>query len=156
MPRKGEILTLSGSNEMLGKLNYEQKDVDYALAKLRELMDASIIVRSPERDEHGRIKYVSVPNVGIQLAAATKFLEFTTGKPRQSIEMTDNTSKGSSPTGLNDLARLLHKNPDVTARVLGALRDGVKLAEAITVEAVTTDSPYLPTDSQSGGSPSKT
>lgn len=156
MASQTHITTLAGGLAATPKIAGTQADVDHALAKLRTLMDATVIVRSPERDEHGRCKYVEVPNVGIQLAAATKYLEFTTGKPRQSIEMTDSTSKGSQPAGLRDLATILNRNPDVLARVVGALKDGAKLAEAIPVEAVTSENPVSPSDSQSGGLPSKT
>lgn len=137
------------------KLNYSQDQIDYLQNKLLKLCDATIIVRSPERDENGKCKYVEVPNVAVQLAATVKALEFGVGKPRQMIEVSDQTQPGRGQPGIRDLAQLLAQNPEITAKVLGALKDGVNFSQAIPVQEVKPSSPSQPQELQSDGSPSK-
>lgn len=147
--------SLAAARAEVAKLDFSQNEVDYLKAKLLKLCDATMIVRSPERDEQGRIKYVEVPNVPVQLAATVKALEFSVGKPRQMIEVSDMSGGAKPSAGLRDLANLLHSNPEVAAKVLAALKDGVKVAEAIPVQAVTSVSPAQPSESESGASPSE-
>lgn len=137
------------------KLDFTQSEIDRLKAKLLTLSDATIIVRSPERDENGRCKYVEVANVAVQLAATVKALEFGVGKPRQMIEVSDGSSSNAHQPGIRDLAHLLHRNPEITAKVISALKDGVNFSQAIPVQEVKHDSPAQPPESQSGGSPSE-
>ncbi len=136
-------------------LEFSQGEINDLKANLLRLSKAKVTVRIG-RDESGKIQYGEVDDTSIQLAATVKALEFGVGKPRSSLEITDTTRPNQGdPANLSQLAKLLHQNPDVTSRVLGALKDGLKLAEAIPVEAVTSESSLSPPDTQSGALPSK-
>jgi hypothetical protein len=148
------VSTLATGQRELAKLDFTQAEVDELKAKLMTLTRATLIVRSPERDELGRIKYVEVPNVGIQLAATVKALEFGVGKARQMIEVTGGGSTGQNQSGVRDLAKLMHEQPELADKVIRALKDGLNPAQTIDVTPVKSSEPAQASESNSAGSTS--
>jgi len=133
-----QISSLAVGQQKVASLDFTQSEVDTLKAKLLRLTEAKITVRVG-RDAEGKIAYGQVDDVGIQLAATVKALEFGVGKPKQMIDVKTGPGAGGVAPGVHELGRLLVKNPDITARILGALKDGLALSEAIPVEAVTSE-----------------
>ena len=117
-------------------LEFTQGEVDELKAKLLKLTEATVIVRSPKRDDNGKLQYIEVPDVGVQLAATVKALEFSVGKPKQMIEVQPGNGSGNAARGMRDLGALIAQNPDLAIKVIGALKDGVNLSQAIDVTPV--------------------
>ena len=117
-------------------LTFSKGEVDRAKAKLLELMDSVVVIRSPERDENGRCKYVEVPNAPIQLAAAIKIVEYGLGKPTQMVVV--DQGPGSRPARA-DLGKMLLANPSLIETVLRSMKEAAEAAQAIPVQAVASD-----------------
>lgn len=141
-------------NNAVAKIEFTQAEIDKAKAKLLQLMDAKVVVRSPKRDDLGRIVYEEVDDHGIQLAATRTALEFAVGKPKQMMEVQTGPNAAGRAMSQADLARLLAKNPELTATVIKTLQEGLKNAQAIDVTPDKPGSEASPSDSESGASPS--
>lgn len=147
--------SIAAGKAEVAKLDFTQPEIDKLKAKLLELTEATVIVRSPERDANGKIQYIEVPNVGIQLAATVKAIEFGVGKPKQMLEVQDSPGRAAGHPGMQDLAKLLQRNPEVAAAVIQTLKTGQKMAEAIDVTPVKPEDHNALPESQSGSAPSQ-
>lgn len=146
---------IKGGKAEVAKLDFTQEEVDSLKRKLLDLTEAVVTVRGPGRDADGRCIYITVPNVGIQLAATVKALEFGVGKPKQMLEIQDNPGRGRQASGPHELGRLLAEHPDVAAKVIETMKEGLRFSQAIPVEAVKREIPAKPAESESDGSPSE-
>lgn len=117
-------------------LAFSPDQIAQAKAKLIELMDAKVTVRSPFRTEDGKVAYVEVPNTPIQLAAAVKVIEYGLGKPTQMV-LVDQRA-GSRPAKA-DLGKMLLQNPALIETVLRTMKEAAEAAQAIPVQGVTSD-----------------
>lgn len=143
------ITTLKAAGPRIDGLAFKPDEVDRLKAKLLALTEATVIVRSPVRDEQGRCKYVEVPDTGIQLAATVKALEFAVGKPRQMMEVTTNTGR-ALPEPQN-LTKLLAGNPDLVKSILTTLKESLENSQAVPVQALPSGTPPQLPESQSEG-----
>lgn len=148
------VHSLSRGVQEVTKLVFSQSEVDYLKAKLFELTRATVVVRSPERDADGRTIYKEVPDSGIQLAAATKLMEFAQGKPRQSLALETSPERSEKAVTGRDLVLFLGKRPDLVDTIVATMTEVAKNAQAIKVEEVKPDSAPQPPESESEGSPS--
>jgi hypothetical protein len=145
--------SLAAGKAEVAKLDFSQEEIDRLKNKLLQLTEATITVRVG-RDKDGKIMYGEVPNVGIQLAATVKAMEFGVGKPKQMIEVQGGGPARNESGGLRDLGRLIQQNPDVAHAVLKAVKDSANLAQAIDVTGTSGGKRSIAPESQSGGSPS--
>ena len=132
------VSSLSRGVAVVASLNFSPEERAELKANLLKLTKAKVIVRSTERAPGGGIQYVEVDDNGIQLAATVKALEWDVGKPRQMLEVQSGPSAHRAATA-RDLGLLLASDPELITKVLGALKDGLDQAQAIPVQAVTSD-----------------
>lgn len=147
------ITTLRGAKAKVAALEmgFSQEEIDALKTQLLELTQATVIVRSPKRDEWGKVQYIEVPDNGLRLAAVVKAIEFGIGKARQFIDV--QTSNGNhAPDGQN-LAKLLAGNPELVVSILTTLQESLKSSEAIAVQAVTSEAAISLPESESGSPP---
>lgn len=145
--QKSQVASLDVGQAVVAKLDFSQDEIDRVKSKLLELTEAMVTVRTG-RDENGKIIYGEVPNVGIQLAATVKVLEFAVGKPKQMIAVEGSSSTGQGQAGIRDLARLMHDNPEITGAILAAVRDGARITQAIDVTGTSEKTPVQPPESK--------
>lgn len=145
----GHVTSITKGQERVAALDFTQPEVDKLKGKLLELTEATVWVRTG-RDALGMV-YSEVADPGVQLAATVKALEFAVGKPGQKLELTTPNTPGAS-SGLQDLGKLIAKNPEIAAKVLGALKDGLAMAQAIDVTGTSAENTSQAPESKSGGS----
>lgn len=150
----GKVHSLASGNAAVARLTFTEEEVEGLKAKLLELTRAEVIVRGTKRDENGKCIYVSVPDQGIQLAATVKALEFAVGRPTQKLEVQTNAGSPSLPLTQRALVELMAANPEMTKRVLDAVTEAAKNAQAVPVQAVASEKPALPPESLAEGSQS--
>ena len=143
------VSSLTLGKAKIDRLEFSPDEVEELKANLLRLTKATVIVRSPMRDENGKIKYVEVPDNGLQLAATVKALEFAVGKPRQMMEVTTTGGSGNLPQPQN-LSKLLAGNPALVTSILTTLKTSLENAQAIPVQAVTAENVNRPPELQSG------
>jgi hypothetical protein len=149
------VSSLTKGVAIVQQLVFSAEEVADLKANLMKLTKARVIVRGVGVDEKtGLREYIEQDDNGIQLAATVKALEFAVGKPQQMLKIEDKRA-GSESRGLTDLGKLLHQNPEIASKVIGALQDGLKVAQAIDVTATSAGSEGSPVDPQSAGSPRK-
>lgn len=148
------VSSLTKGIKTVAKLEFSEEERAELKAGLLTLTKASVIVRSPQRDKDGKCVYVEVPDNGIRLAAIVKALEWDVGKPKAMLELQTGPGAGGAAPGLQDLGRLISRNPEIAAKIIAALRDGLSFAQAIDVTPASEGKPAQVSESQSGGSPS--
>jgi hypothetical protein len=148
------VSSLAIGNAEVAKLDFSSAEVEILKRKLLALTEAKVTVRGP-RDQAGKITYVEVDNVGIQLAATVKALEFAVGKPRQMVEVSETPPQGGQAAlSMRDLPAIASKHPQVLAAILAALKGASNLSHAIDVTPTSAVSDQSPSESKSGASPS--
>jgi hypothetical protein len=93
--------------------------LERAKQRLVGLLDASVIVRSPETNEDGSRKYIEVPDNAIRLAAAVKLIELETGRAPQFLDI-KTSAPGSGSQQAEDPIRLLMANPALAEKLFAS------------------------------------
>lgn len=127
--------------------------LELAKTRLVGLLDATVIVRSTEKDETGRLKYKEVPDNAIRLAAAVKLIELETGKAPQTVDVATTPPGGDAQKAENP-AHLLARNPELLGKILDFAAKAARKPEIVVVHEVTATPTPPPPDSQSTGAPS--
>jgi hypothetical protein len=111
---------------------FSQTDKEAAIQTLVSCLSANTIVRGTSRTASGSPIYVERPDNAIRLAAAVKIIEWEAGKPHQILDVRTPPTD-SARLGMQDLAKMVNEQPAIFDKVLQAMREGAKVAQAIDV-----------------------
>lgn len=135
------IRTLGEAADRITSIPLRAGDVERAVEVLRECMNATAVVRSPDVDPStGQRIYRERPDFPIRLAAAVKVLEWQHGKPRQITDVTVNQG-GKQATDPAEVVRMLAKNPDLTRQITDAMIAAAKSVTELQPDAVRPSAP---------------
>jgi len=99
---------------------------DDALAARQTLMEAMQATHYQRIAAH---EYIEVPDHRTRAWVASKILEWTIGKPRQSVEISHRDADGDerrAPLTQQDLVRLLAADPGLVGKILDEVADRAK------------------------------
>lgn len=149
----GQPLGIAAARKRVDQLTLAvtQADVDAAVGTLRSLLLANQVVRSPKRDENGKLTYEEVPDNPVRLAAAVKIIEHGTGKPRQSVDLTTDAPGKGQKADLASLVGLMAAHPDVVTRLVDAAQELSANRKALPLQVVASEKTVPPPESESEG-----